>query len=286
MSLLGGIVGLGQTAYNIYTDQRDHKINEQQRKWSNAITEDSLYNSAQIRRADFEKAGLHPTLMAGGAGIGGVTPPPSAVKSSRNIDMSSIMQGALIKSQIDTQKANADLLRAQADQVRQNIEYKPREHELNRLMNQSLRDLNTSNSQQGWERINDVRHRLDFDKRTHTDKIDLERMKFQYERSYEELKKQQLKMNISATEIDTLAKAFETLFMAEMGFKIPTGISNMWDAAAYLGRIAGGVFASRRSDIQNFLKSYIEHARRFVVEGEREKIQRDFMNETGDRSKD
>ena len=111
LGMLGSAAGIG---YNIYQNWRSRQDYLKQQNFSNNMAQ----NAMQIRTTDLQKAGLHPTLAAGGQGA--VSPPvgSAAQQPVHGNVMENAMLSATLK-QNGTQTANTE---AQTDQVRNSIE--------------------------------------------------------------------------------------------------------------------------------------------------------------------
>lgn len=117
------ILGFG---YNVYKNEQSRGDYLKQQRWLNDFAvrqqdfaEYTTHNAAQIRRADLEAAGLHPTLAAGGAAASTQAHMPGNHPQNRQVDYD-IMQQALLGATI--KQKNAEISRTQADTDRIRVE--------------------------------------------------------------------------------------------------------------------------------------------------------------------
>lgn len=102
-ALFGGGVSMYQGAKNRKEQKRMH--NEQM-----ALAKEQLYHGQSIAVNDLKAAGLHPSLAAGNPGHSSIPSTPHLDKPE--FDPSPLIQGALVRSQIDLNNANAEKARA------------------------------------------------------------------------------------------------------------------------------------------------------------------------------
>lgn len=112
-ALIGGAANFG-----IGMVGRHDQLNQQRK--ANRLASDQLYNSAQIRRRDFEAAGLHPSLAVGGQAH---TPLPSSnLDHMPQMDVSTVLQSALQSKQLEQMDANIAETQARTLRTKQETE--------------------------------------------------------------------------------------------------------------------------------------------------------------------
>lgn len=127
-ALIGGGIGLFGIGSNRQQQNQATQMQHAQFQASHKLAEDQLYRGAQIKRADLEAAGLHPTLAAGNSGH---TPLPSGTaQRPPNQDYGSIVHSAMMAAQVKQAEAQARLLDAEATRTETETEHIPKRFKL------------------------------------------------------------------------------------------------------------------------------------------------------------
>lgn len=129
MSLLGLGLGLaGATfGYNMFSNERNRNDYNKQQEFANQLalrqqdfSEYMAHNAVQVRRDDLEKAGLHPSLAAGGQGAQTTQGHmPSGIGAHQN-KAQSVMENALFTAALKERLAQVDKVKAEASNIRAN----------------------------------------------------------------------------------------------------------------------------------------------------------------------
>ena len=121
-----GLMALGSLANTFLGSSSNSNLNRRNRDWQEHMAaqqyqrqRDLTHDTPLLQKQGLVDAGMSPSAMGAFAGpaasVSSVPPSPSSLPEYVPMDFNSILQGALMPSQIKTAKANADLARSNAD---------------------------------------------------------------------------------------------------------------------------------------------------------------------------
>ena len=121
-----GLSALGSLANSVIGTSSNTNLNRRNRKWQEYMAgltyqrqRELTHDTPMLQKQGLVDAGMSPSAMGAFSGpaasVSSVPPSPSSLPEYTPLDFNSILQGALMPSQIKTAKANADLARSNAD---------------------------------------------------------------------------------------------------------------------------------------------------------------------------
>lgn len=120
---LGIAAGAGLTAYNLFSNERNRGDYLKQQKFANELAYSQLHHGAEIRVKDLYRAGLHPTLAAGGAAS--THSPKGGAAGTDYQNPGSIMQNAMMSKQLEMMDTQIDMTKAETYRLAKEAEAIP-----------------------------------------------------------------------------------------------------------------------------------------------------------------